>query len=488
MALLGRRKTTNEFVIEAKEIWGDHFDYSVTEYVNRKSLVTIICPNCGPIEIVAGNHVSKQPSRKPAGCDRCNRNFAARLLTKSFNDFLISARTVHEGRYEYTESTYVSARVPMRMVCPLHGEFFQSPDSHINKQSGCPKCGNIKKANDSLAERFISVLDRVNKLSNGKVTLDFSSYKGQNFNTKFTCDVHGEFFRKPIAALSTRHPCPECMNELPNNNKLLEPADIKKRILMMDGKFDVLAIKGKGKRASIMIECLTNEGHNPLKPTKLDNLYTRKYACPKCAHESAQEKRTLSIQKAVDTKRKSRASEWKSRASEFHQGKYDYSLSRYSDALSEVIIICPFHGAFSQLANSHLRSGCRKCADENLKGRYTYTYFDRYPEEYERPAILYHVCFQAFGQKLYKVGITVNSIKQRFESASGKGITYSTIVQSELTLYEAFVREQKLLELCSTTVQNSLSDAQCKELRNARIGITELIDNQLSKKLIAQFF
>ena len=48
-----------------------------------------------------------------------------------------------------------------------------------------------------------------------------------------------------------------------------------------------------------------------------------------------------------------------------HGDKYDYSLVDYKNLTIRVLIICPIHGKFSQLPQSHLRGmGCRKCADE----------------------------------------------------------------------------------------------------------------------------
>ena len=45
-------------------------------------------------------------------------------------------------------------------------------------------------------------------------------------------------------------------------------------------------------------------------------------------------------------------------------GKYDYSLSEIDGVKNKTTIICPSHGKFSQLVDSHLRGhGCPKCND-----------------------------------------------------------------------------------------------------------------------------
>lgn len=51
------------------------------------------------------------------------------------------------------------------------------------------------------------------------------------------------------------------------------------------------------------------------------------------------------------------------RANKVHNGKYDYSKVEYKTKDDKVCIICPIHGEFWQVANSHIRGcGCRLCA------------------------------------------------------------------------------------------------------------------------------
>jgi hypothetical protein len=50
------------------------------------------------------------------------------------------------------------------------------------------------------------------------------------------------------------------------------------------------------------------------------------------------------------------------RANQVHDGKFDYSEVKYKTANDKVKIICPIHGEFLQIANSHLRGqGCPEC-------------------------------------------------------------------------------------------------------------------------------
>lgn len=53
-----KRRTTAEFVAEARAVHGDRFSYDRTQYTNGKGLVTITCPEHGDFERSAASHLS----------------------------------------------------------------------------------------------------------------------------------------------------------------------------------------------------------------------------------------------------------------------------------------------------------------------------------------------------------------------------------------------------------------------------------------------
>jgi len=56
------------------------------------------------------------------------------------------------------------------------------------------------------------------------------------------------------------------------------------------------------------------------------------------------------------------------KASKIHNSKYDYSEVNYKNSKEKVCIICPEHGEFWQIPNSHLMGhGCPRCAVEKRK-------------------------------------------------------------------------------------------------------------------------
>ena len=56
------------------------------------------------------------------------------------------------------------------------------------------------------------------------------------------------------------------------------------------------------------------------------------------------------------------------KAQQVHGDKYDYSKVDYVNNRTKVCIICPEHGEFWQIPNSHLNGrGCKACKDSHLE-------------------------------------------------------------------------------------------------------------------------
>jgi very-short-patch-repair endonuclease len=72
-------------------------------------------------------------------------------------------------------------------------------------------------------------------------------------------------------------------------------------------------------------------------------------------------------------------------ANKIHNNKYDYSLTDYINMNAKILIICPFHGEFSQRPKDHIHSkqGCPICSQS--KGEeYIMNYLDSNKIEYEQ--------------------------------------------------------------------------------------------------------
>lgn len=61
-----------------------------------------------------------------------------RKFTKE--EFIQNAQKTHGDKYDYSHVEYVDSKTKVCIVCPIHGEFWQTPSNHI-RGYGCKECG-----------------------------------------------------------------------------------------------------------------------------------------------------------------------------------------------------------------------------------------------------------------------------------------------------------------------------------------------------------
>lgn len=122
------RLTTSEFIRRSIEIHGDKYDYSRTKYVRSSKKVNIICKEHGEFHQTPNKHLKGQ------GCDRCGGS-----SQKTTKEFIRRAKEVHGNRYDYSKVTYYRSHCKVVILCKKHGEFQQTPASHLYGK-GCPSC------------------------------------------------------------------------------------------------------------------------------------------------------------------------------------------------------------------------------------------------------------------------------------------------------------------------------------------------------------
>jgi len=120
---------------KAKQIHGNKYDYSLVEYKNNKTKVKIICPIHGIFEQTFHDHLSKK------GCPKCG-NIKGHEKTKN-NNFKNIATKIHGNKYDYSLVEYKNNKTKVKIICPIHGIFEQTPNCHLRLQ-GCPKCKTPK--------------------------------------------------------------------------------------------------------------------------------------------------------------------------------------------------------------------------------------------------------------------------------------------------------------------------------------------------------
>ena len=132
-------------------------------------------------------------------------------------NFKSEASKVHNSFYDYSNFIYISNRVKGRIICPLHGEFEQTPVHHINRKHGCPKCGDEAMALKQSAEAKKEFKTRAFKIHNG--LYDYKKFIYINSSTKsiILCSIHGEFKQTAGTHLAGRG-CPRCKAKRDNDS------------------------------------------------------------------------------------------------------------------------------------------------------------------------------------------------------------------------------------------------------------------------------
>ena len=120
--------------------------------------------------------------------------------------FIEQAQIVHGGRYDYSKSEYTNNNTKITITCNIHGDFEQDPSSHL-KGSGC--CGCHFDSKRSNTEEFIEQAKLVHGDTYG---YEKAEYIGAHFKVTLTCPIHGEFEQSPSKHLRGCG-CPSCTYE-----------------------------------------------------------------------------------------------------------------------------------------------------------------------------------------------------------------------------------------------------------------------------------
>jgi hypothetical protein len=179
------------FIKKATEKHGNRYDYSLVEYVNIKTKVKIICAGHGVFEQIPNDHL------QGVGCPACGGR------PKIDNEvFIKNATSEHGDKFDYSLVEYVTNKTKVKIICPEHGVFEQTPSSHLVGQ-GCPGCGGVAKLDN---DTFIA---KATSEHCGKYDYSLVEYVTNKTKVKIICSEHGVFLQSPNSHLRGAG-CPDC--------------------------------------------------------------------------------------------------------------------------------------------------------------------------------------------------------------------------------------------------------------------------------------
>ena len=256
--------TTEKFVEKAKKKYGDKYDYSKVEYNGYNVKVCIICPEHGEFW--------QTPDRflQGRGCPRCGLELMKKSLTKTSDEWIEEARKIHGDKYDYSKVEYKNAHTKVCIICPKHGEFWQTATKHITcKKSGCPICAREKQT--LTTEEFIR---RAKQIHGNKYDYTKTKYVNQKTKVCIICPKHGEFWQLPNGHLEGKG-CKYCEH----NVKMTTEEFIKKAIQVHGDKYDYSKVEYDGLENHVCIIC---PKHGEFWQTPHHHILGFKCGCPKC--------------------------------------------------------------------------------------------------------------------------------------------------------------------------------------------------------------
>ena len=234
---------TKELKEKAKLKHGEKYDYSKVVYEKSQIKVIIVCPEHGEFMQTPNKHLMGQ------GCPKCGRLLQAKNHNlKAKNEFQEKANKLHNFKYDYSKVEYVNSRTKVCIICPEHGEFWQTPNSHLNGQ-GCPKCGVIEVHNKQRKSNEQFVKDARN-IHGDKYDYSKVNYKDRKSTITIICPIHGDFEQTPSKHLQG-HGCPKCGGSL----KLNTLEFIEKAIKIHGEKYDYSKVEYINATIPVTIIC-----------------------------------------------------------------------------------------------------------------------------------------------------------------------------------------------------------------------------------------
>lgn len=196
-----KRLTIAEFISRSSKTHNGFYSYEHSIYRNNSSPTAITCPNHGVFFQAPMSHLAGQ------GCAECGKEKKSRLNTKTTDNFIKSAISVHGDRYSYEKSIYLRSDKKLEITCLEHGAFWMTPNAHKNGQ-GCAKCADEFNARKRL-KPFSEFLSQAHDAHESKYQYKESTYSGDSRKLEIICADHGSFWQSPNSHLKGRG-CPKC--------------------------------------------------------------------------------------------------------------------------------------------------------------------------------------------------------------------------------------------------------------------------------------
>jgi len=263
-------------------------------------------------------------------------------------EWIQKAKLIHGDKYDYSKSIYTKALIKLIIICPVHGEFYQTASSHINNKSGCSRCFYDNNPHNNLKRRPLEqFIKDCNIIHNNKYDYSKTIYINSNKYVTIICPDHGDFQQFPYNHRNMKQSCPKCADKIKGLSKRKTSSDnfISKASYIHNNKYDYSKVNYNDCRSKIIIIC---PRHGEFTQSPASHLVG--CGCTVCALENARNKTRKTLEQFIKE------------ANHIHNNLYNYSKTNYKSVEHKIDIICFEHGIFKQTPHMHLiGQGCPKC-------------------------------------------------------------------------------------------------------------------------------
>ena len=198
--------------------------------------------------------------------------------------FIAKAKEIHGDRYDYSKVAYTTTHNPVEIVCSIHGSFFQTPNSHVSKQSGCRHCHFDKNAT---LRRYTTTtfIAKAKEIHGDRYDYSKVAYTTSKERVTIICKKHGEFNQHAARHISG-HGCMKCKNETVHtwtSSSLPEFINTAKEI--HGDRYDYSKAVYIRNDQKVIIRCLI---HGEFEQTP--NKHLSGTGCPKCSNSGVSRK------------------------------------------------------------------------------------------------------------------------------------------------------------------------------------------------------
>ena len=217
-------------------------------------------------------------------------------ICMNIQTFIDKANKKHQNKYDYSKivSLNITHKDKIIIICPKHGEFIQSVNSHLLR-SGCPICGKHKNVKNRSKGRnyFINKAVHVhqNKYDYSLVPTEIKATDKVNI----ICPDHGKFTQR-LNEHMRGHGCPKCARESTSrkNSKGIQHFISRCQIIHGD-RYDYSKLTQTVKIKDVVtIKCNKHGEFNQVLDAHLAGS-----GCPKCAAYQHVSKPELEIQQLL---------------------------------------------------------------------------------------------------------------------------------------------------------------------------------------------